>query len=303
MQVLEKIPPLISAVYCVDDACPEKTGLYIQEQCRDKRVQVIFHEKNQGVGGAVMTGYRRALAEGAGIIVKIDSDGQMDPALAPDFVMPVAAGKADYTKGNRFYRLDMLEGMPRIRLFGNAALSFLNKFSSGYWSIFDPTNGYTAIHADVLKLLPLEKIDKGYFFESDMLFRLGTVRAVVVDIPHKAIYAEEESQLKIDKIFSSFALGHVRNFLKRIFYNYFLRDFSVASVEWVLGPALLLFSLVFGAAQWAEHAHEETSASAGTVMLAALPVIVGLQLTLSALHFDVQNQPKMPVHKFFKGVP
>lgn len=293
--VLERIPADVFKIYCVDDACPEQTGEHIKKNTDDKRVKVINHEQNQGVGGAVMTGYAQALKDGMDIVVKIDSDGQMDPHLLPGIVRPLINAQADYTKGNRFYTPEFLEGMPMIRLIGNAGLSFLNKFSSGYWQVMDPTNGYTAIHANVLRALPLGKINKGYFFESDMLFRLGTLRAVVMDVPQKAIYGDEQSSLRITNAFWTFALYHVRNFYKRIVYNYFVRDFNVASLEWILGPLLFVFSLVFGISSWMDAVQNQTSASAGTVMLAALPFLVGLQLILSALHFDVQNQPKTPI--------
>ena len=296
LDVLGNIPDNVDAIYCIDDACPEKTGNMIEEKFKDKRVRVLYHENNQGVGGAVITGYRAALESDADIIVKIDSDGQMDPALIPQFIKPIVQGQADYTKGNRFFTPEFLSGMPFIRLLGNAGLSFLNKFSTGYWQVFDPTNGYTAIHAGVLKLLPLDKINKGYFFESDMLFRLGTIRALVMDVPQRAVYRDEKSNLNVSHSLFSFAGCHIRNFFKRIVYSYFVRDFHVASIEWVLGPVLLVFSIIFGLGAWNESVDTNTEASAGTVMLAALPFIVGLQLTLSALHFDIQNQPRTPIH-------
>ena len=295
LDVLQRVPSQVSKIYCVDDACPEKTGEHIKKNSKDKRIKILNHKENQGVGGALITGYKQALADKMDVIVKIDSDGQMDPEILPGFVRPILNGQADYTKGNRFYTPEFLEGMPMVRLLGNAGLSFMNKFSSGYWQVMDPTNGYTAIHASVLKLLPLDKINKGYFFESDMLFRLGTLRAVVMDVPQKAIYGKEKSNLRVSNAFWTFALYHCRNFFKRIVYNYFVRDFNVASLEWILGPVLFLFSLIFGISSWVEAVQNETSASAGTVMLAALPFLAGLQLILSALHFDVQNQPKTPI--------
>ena len=301
IDVLKQMHECVSAVYCVDDACPEETGKTIEKNVEDKRVKVLYHDKNQGVGGAVMTGYRAALEGGANIIVKIDSDGQMDPALISQFIEPILNGHADYTKGNRFYNPEFLQDMPKIRIFGNAGLSFLNKFSTGYWQIFDPTNGFTAIHADVLRLLPLDKINRRYFFESDMLFRLGTLRAVVIDIPQKAVYGDENSNLSVSDALRSFSVLHIRNFFKRLVYSYFIRDFHVASIEWVLGPTLLLFSILFGLGAWIESVQTETTATAGTVMLAALPFLVGLQLTLSALHFDIQNQPKIAIHQFLKN--
>ena len=149
-----------------------------------------------------MTGYRVALDDGMDIMVKIDGDGQMAPELLPDFVAPILAGEADYTKGNRFFDLEQVSQMPTVRLLGNAVLSFFNKISSGYWNLFDPTNGYTAIHRDVAACLPFGRISRRYFFESDMLFRLNTLRAVVVDIPMHASYGDEVSNLRISKVVS-----------------------------------------------------------------------------------------------------
>jgi len=158
---------------------PDASGKFVKEHCHDLRVHVIYHESNLGVGGAVMTGYRAALKDGADIIVKIDGDGQMDASLISNFIEPILAGEADYTKGNRFFNLEEIRSMPGLRLFGNAVLSFMTKLSSGYWDLFDPTNGYTAIHVDVARHLPFNKISSRYFFETDMLFRLNTLRSVV----------------------------------------------------------------------------------------------------------------------------
>ncbi|MEZ5814842.1 MAG: glycosyltransferase family 2 protein [Alphaproteobacteria bacterium] len=292
LNVLSAMPENVWRIYCVDDACPDGSGKLIQAESKDTRVKTLFHETNQGVGGAVITGYKQALEDGADIVVKIDGDGQMDPALIDAFTAPVIEGACDYTKGNRFYNVEDVKTMPPLRLAGNAALSFMTKLSSGYWNVFDPTNGYTAIRADVLKVLPLEKLDKRYFFESDILFRLNVLRAVVRDVPMRAIYAEEESNLKISRILLPFFAGHMRNFTKRIFYNYFLRDFSIASVELLLGLVLLPFGLIFGALEWSHSTALGVPASAGTVMLSALPVIIGVQFLLSFLHYDIAAVPQ-----------
>ena len=297
LDVLAAMPAMIDAIYCVDDACPEQCGDLVESQCADPRVTVLRHDSNRGVGGAMVTGYKAALAGGADIVVKIDGDGQMNPALVPLFADPILAGEADYTKGNRFYRPESLGAMPAIRLYGNAVLSFLSKLSTGYWHTFDPNNGYTAIHARVLDVLPLDKLARDYFFEADMLFRLSTVRAAVVDIPIDAVYGGEKSSLRIGRTGLSMLRGHVRNFFKRLFYAYFLRDFSVASIEWLLGPALLLFGTIFGIAEWSRSVESGQVASAGSVMLAALPVIVGFQLLLSAINHDVQSVPRRAAHK------
>lgn len=204
LEVLARIGPEVSRIYVVDDCCPEHTGDLVSQRCTDPRVKVIRHKQNGGVGAAVMTGYRAGLADGIGIMVKIDGDGQMDPAFVPDFVAPILAGEADYTKGNRFFDLAQIQQMPMIRLVGNAVLSFFNKISSGYWNLFDPTNGYTAIHRDVAERLPFDPISQRYFFESDMLFRLNTMRAMVVNVPMDASYGDEVSNLKISKVVGEF---------------------------------------------------------------------------------------------------
>ena len=140
----------------------------------------------------MVTGYRAALEDGAAIVVKLDGDGQADPGLIPSLVGPILAGQCDYIKGNRFFNPENLSNMPKVRLLGNAILSFLSKASTGYWSIMDPTNGLTAISVPVLRLLPLEKLPKGYFFETDILFRLNAVRAVVEDFPMRVSIAGGE---------------------------------------------------------------------------------------------------------------
>lgn len=178
LDVVARIGAEVSKIYVIDDKCPDHSGQFVLRECRDPRVVVVFNEVNLGVGGAVMAGYRRAIADGADVIVKIDGDGQMEPAMLMRFATPIIKGQADYTKGNRFYDLSRILQMPRIRLFGNAALSFMAKLSTGYWGLFDPTNGYTAISARIAAHLPLEKISKRYFFETDILFRLNTLREV-----------------------------------------------------------------------------------------------------------------------------
>jgi dolichol-phosphate mannosyltransferase len=296
LSVLESIGPEVDAIYAVDDGCPEASGQHIEANCRDPRVRVIYNAVNRGVGGAMLAGYAEAARDGAAVLVKIDGDGQMDPQLLEKFVDPIRRGASDYTKGNRFFRLEGLQDMPLSRLLGNALLTFMSKLSSGYWNIFDPTNGYTAIHAAVLRQLPLDKISHRYFFESDMLFRLSTVRAVVTDIPMAAVYGNQASGLVIHRVMLPFLGGHTRNFFKRIFYNYFLRDFQIASIEWVLGPFLALGGFVFGLDNWIASGASDTPATAGTVMIAALPIIVGIQMLLGALNYDIQNTPQRPLH-------
>lgn len=297
LEVIAAIGPDVQQIYVVDDHCPYQTGLFVERHCSDTRVQVLKHEFNRGVGGAVKTGYLAAMSTGAQVIVKIDGDGQMDPGLLQGFVAPILAGEADYTKGNRFFDLEDVKQMPKTRLYGNALLSLLTKLSSGYWDVFDPTNGYTAIHVDALRRLPFHKISDRYFFESDMLFRLGTLRAVVIDVPMVAVYQDETSHLVIWKIIPEFLLRHLRNYHKRIFYSYYLRDMSLASLELPFGTLLLVFGLLFGARTWISNALTGTVTPAGTVMLAALPIIVGIQSLFAFIGHDVGSVPRRAIHR------
>ncbi|HRL29034.1 MAG TPA: glycosyltransferase family 2 protein, partial [Ottowia sp.] len=287
--------PQVQRIYVVDDKCPQDSGAFVQQHCTDPRVRVIFHEENQGVGGAVGSGYRAAIEEGMDIVVKVDGDGQMDPALIPHFTRPIERGRADYTKGNRFYRPESLKGMPPIRLFGNAALSFINKLSTGYWSIMDPTNGYTAIHTAVLREMPLHKLEKRYFFETDMLYHLNTMRAVVHDVPMDAVYADEESSLKVSKVLPEFIVKHVNRFFKRYVYLYLLRDFNIGSLYSLLGVVLCGLGVVFGGWAWLRSLTTGQPATSGTVMLAALPLIIGIQFLIAFLHHDVERVPSQPL--------
>ena len=297
LEVIQKIGPEVSCIYVIDDGCPDKSGDWVEEHCNDGRVVVIRHPENQGVGAAVMTGYQAAVADEMDVIVKIDSDGQMDPALISDFVYPIMNGEADYTKGNRFFDIEKVQSMPVFRIFGNATLSLVSKFSSGYWNVFDPTNGYTAIHADIVRYLPFSKISRRYFFESDMLFRLNTLRAVVVDVPMDAKYGDEVSGLKIYKIIGEFLFKHIRNLFKRIFYNYYLRDMSLASIELPIGIILFIFGLMYGGYHWTQSIQLGVPTSAGTVMLSALPVLSGTQLLLGFIGYDVASVPVRPLHR------
>jgi len=295
--VLAHVPFFVERIYVVDDRCPENSGQLVREECLDARVTVIVNPENLGVGGAVMAGYRQAISDGAKVIVKVDGDGQMDPALIPAFVDPILRGQADYTKGNRFFDLRYISRMPTIRLFGNAVLSFMTKVSTGYWNVFDPTNGYTAIHADVASHLPFDKISSRYFFETDILFRLGTFRAVVADVAMDARYGDEKSSLRISKILGEFTWKHLRNSFKRVIYNYYLRDVSLASLELPIGLIFLVSGSIVGLHRWIESYFYGHVATAGSVMLFGLQIIVGLQLLLSFIGYDIATIPVRVLHE------
>jgi glycosyltransferase involved in cell wall biosynthesis len=294
--VIAAIGPDVTAIYCVDDACPDASADLIERQNTDPRVRVVRRAENGGVGAAVLSGYAQAVADGMDVMVKIDGDGQMDPLLLPHFVNPILRGEADYTKGNRFWDLTQIRQMPWIRRVGNLGLSFLAKASTGYWDTFDPTNGYTAIHARVAERLPVEVISKRYFFETDVLFRLNTMRAVVADVPMDARYGDEQSNLSIGKVLGEFAVKHLRNLLKRIAYNYYLRDLSIASFELVAAAILLVGGATYGGWHWWQAASQDLPSPVGTVVLPAIALVSGLQFLLAFIGYDIAAVPRRALH-------
>lgn len=293
--VLAQMPSYVDGICVVDDGCPERSGA-VAQSCADTRIHTIFHTENQGVGGAVLSGYRYALESGFDIAVKVDGDGQMHPGLIETIVRPIVQAQADYAKGTRFFSIEMVSAMPPLRMFGNAVLSFVSKATSGYWGVMDPTNGYTAIHTKILKLLPLSRIEKRYFFESDMLYHLGLIRAAVADVPMFAHYADEKSNMHLGRIALEFPSRYGARMLKRFLYNYLLRDFNVGSITTLVGAPLFLFGAIFGATQWWSGVSRGVTTAPGTVMVAALPLILGTQLLIAAVLFDVANQPRTPLH-------
>ena len=296
--------PQVRNIIVVDDGCPEHSGQVVLSQFGDEsRVVVIEHPTNQGVGGAVLSGYAHAFAHGADVVVKVDGDGQMDPQLVPLLLAPIMQGKADYTKGNRFFYPKHLTGMPRSRLFGNATLSLISKFSSGYWSIMDPTNGFTALHCAAYRQLDTESLDRGYFFESDMLFQLGIANAVVMDVPMLPLYQGETSSMNISKVALQFPGKYFSRFLKRIGFKYFIREFNIASLEIMCGVPAMVAGLVYGIYHWLGREYIGKPTPAGTVMIVGLLLLMGFQLLLSAVNYDITHEPNIPLSQRNSKLP
>ena len=288
-EVVLSLPEFIDFVIVVDDKCPEES--YKEVENLDK-VFIIHHEINQGVGGAVVSGYKKAIELNADIVVKIDGDGQMDSNYILPLITLLLENKADYTKGNRFRDFKALKSMPKIRLFGNSVLSFLIKMASGYWSMMDPTNGFTAITKETLLDLDLDKLSKRYFFESDMLINLNIENKVVRDISIPAKYGDEESNLDIKKVVIKFPPKIIKGLSKRLFLKYFIYNFNMASIYMILGVPLLIFGVVFGVIEWIKAINENINTPTGTIMLSVLPIILGVEFLLQAINIDIQSEPK-----------
>lgn len=289
-QVIESLPDWIDNIIVIDDACPDHSGR-IAEAARPN-VTVIYHAENQGVGGAVVSGYKKALELNADIIIKMDGDGQMDASGIDRLTAPIINNQADYAKGNRFRDFSELKRMPAVRLIGNSGLSFLVKAASGYWNIIDPTNGFTAIRAGAVKKLNLDKLSKRFFFESDLLINLNIINAVVADVSIPARYGREGSSLSVTKALISFPPMLMRGLIKRIALKYFVYDFNMASVYLILGLPMFCFGVAYGAVKWIHSISTGIPTPAGTIMLAALPIIVSFQMLLQAINIDINNVPK-----------
>jgi glycosyltransferase involved in cell wall biosynthesis len=298
--VIRAIPPLVDGIIVVDDASGDRTGDVVN-QLQKQNLQLIRHGKNLGVGAATITGYRKALNEGADIVVKLDADGQMDPQQIAKLIRPLTAGSADYAKGFRFQDRKSIRRIPKLRLAGNLGLSYLVKMASGYWNIFDPTNGFTAIHKTALSMLNLDRISTGYYFETDMLCNLYQIQAVVEDVPLFTRYADEKSKLNPFKALLQFPGKLFCSFFRRIVWRYYVRDFSPFSLLFLTGSVLMLFGVVFGLIKWYHSASTGIPTPTGTVMLAVVPLFVGFQMFLQAIILDVNGVPSRPLQGRYTG--
>jgi glycosyltransferase involved in cell wall biosynthesis len=290
-QVVATLPALVDHVVVIDDASPDGTAAALAA-LSDARLDVVRHEKNRGVGGAMKSAFRRCLELGADVVVKMDSDGQMDPTQLPALLDALVDTGCDYAKGNRFLDGHALRAMPRVRLYGNLVLTFLTKMASGYWHIFDPQNGFVAARASILRRLELEEIADDYFFENDMLVHLNILESRVVDVPMPARYGDERSSMRIGTVLRRFPLRLVDRLRKRVWQRYVVRDFSPVALFLFLGAPLLLAGIGFGGWAWYESARTGIVSSTGRVMLSVLPIVIGFQLILQAVLLDISSSPR-----------
>lgn len=289
--VIKGIPEFVDDIVVVDDASADETAR-ILHTTQDPRVTPIHHSVNLGVGAAMVTGFKTALARGAQVVVKMDGDGQMDPDYLPALLDPIIVDNYGYTKGNRFLDEEQLRSMPKVRLVGSFLLTFLTKLASGYWHVFDPVNGYLAMDANVLRKLPLDKLARRYFFETDMLIQMNVFKVRVKDVAIPPRYGNEHSSMRLSQVLLTFPLYLFRGFWYRLYQRHVLREFSPVAVFWVMGTLLLAWGIAFGAFTWAKSVYSGHVATTGTVMLSVLPLILGFQLALQAILIEIQESPQ-----------
>lgn len=292
-EVINSLPSSVTWIIVVNDSSKDDTGKKLGELLeKNRKLIVINHEVNQGVGGAMLTGFKKSIELNSDISIKIDGDNQMDSSYIPELIKPLLENKADYAKGNRFRDFKALKQMPAIRRIGNLGLSFCIKAASGYWNIFDPNNGFVAINNNILKTLNIDKIHKRYFFESSMLIELYHADAVIQEIPMKAKYGNEISHLSLTRTLLGFPPKLVKAFIRRIILKYFLFDFNIASIYILFGLPLFLAGTIYGIINFLKYTSSHVAAPTGTVVIPTLLIILGFQLLLSAANYDITNFPK-----------
>ncbi|MFY9557487.1 MAG: glycosyltransferase family 2 protein [Blastocatellia bacterium] len=290
-KVIETMPEPVDHMIVVDDCSDDNTS-EVARACGDPRLIVLQTPKNLGVGGATVLGYRKAIELKSDIVVKMDGDGQMSPEYLLPLLEALIEQDYDYAKGNRFLTSESLAFMPRHRLFGNIVLTFMTKLASGYWNIFDPQNGYTAIKTEALRLLDLDSIHERFFFENDMLIHLNFFGCRVKDVSIPARYGQEKSDISLFEVGATFPLLLLRRFFYRVYQKYVLRDFSPIALFLFLGLLLFGWGVLFGVYLWFESQITGRLTPTGTIMLSLLPLILGFQLLLQAIVLDIQETPK-----------
>lgn len=299
--VVESLPLSLKHIILVNDCSPDGSAAMLHGlKSKDGRIVVMDHQVNQGVGGAMLSGFEKALELGCDYIIKMDGDGQMDPKYIPDLLSPLIREGYHFSKGNRFWELENLPRMPLVRRLGNLGLSFMIKASSGYWDLFDPTNGYFCISKDVLKRLKMDRLSKRYFFESSLLIELYYTGAKICDVPMGAKYGDEESNLSVSHTLFTFPPKLVKALVRRVFCRFFIFEFSIFSIYLLIGVPLLGFGMIFGVAKWIEYSSMGVPAPTGTVMVATLAIVLGFQLLLSVIQHDVssKNPFRKPMKKY-----
>ncbi len=298
VNVVANLPDFVDTIILVDDCSPDSTGSIIDNLKQSSpKIHTIHHDKNQGVGGAMITGFKSAISLGCDVVVKIDGDGQMDEKYIEKLTNIVLSGKYDFAKGNRFFNRTMISKMPWIRRIGNLGMGFLIKLASGYWDISDPTNGFFCIKTDVLKEMDFSMLSKRFFFESSLLIELYYTGAKIRDVAMPAIYADEVSNLSVTRTLLTFPPKLFRAFVRRIRLRYFVYDFNICSIYILFGLPMFFFGLVFGLIKWHQYSAIAAFAPTGTIMLSVLCLVIGFQMLLASIQYDITDKNPFDVEK------
>lgn len=286
-RVVATMPDFVDHIIVVDDASKDDTGR-AAKAVGDPRTEVLTLVDNQGNGGAIINGHQRALALEADVSVVMDGDAQMDPDYLPALLDPIVSGEVQFTKANRFFGMGSFDGMPRMRVLGNIVFSFFTKAASGYWNLFDPQNGYTAIHRTALERVPLQRVRRGYEFQNDLLIHLNILRIPARDVPIPAVYGDESSGIRMHRTVPRILRQLHRGFWQRIWWKYVLQSFSAVALMLFGGLALTAIGAGFGVLvlvdSWGAKA-----ATPGTVLLSAAPLLSGFHMLLYAMMLDIQE--------------
>jgi glycosyltransferase involved in cell wall biosynthesis len=282
------MPPFVDRIFVVDDASRDGT-VAAARATGDARVEVITHERNAGVGAAIVTGYHRAVEEGIDVTCVMAADNQMDPSDLEKIALPVVHGELEYAKANRLISGEAWKVIPRSRYLGNAVLSLLTKIASGYWHVADSQSGYTAASREILEQLDLDRIYRGYGFPNDMLVHLNVWNARVRDIPSRPVYGVgERSGIKIRRVVPRISWLLLKGFFWRMREKYVIRDFHPLVFFYTLGGLMTVLGLGLGIAEVVLRIMGN-AVSVGTVVLVALLLIFGSQFTLFAMWFDMES--------------
>jgi glycosyltransferase involved in cell wall biosynthesis len=288
-RAISSVPDFVDHIVVVDDASTDETATRAMAT-GDVRVHLVEHEVNTGVGGAIIDGHKVAIGLEADINVVMAGDAQMDPVYLPALLDPIVNDGYGFTKANRFYSRQALIGMPAIRVLGNIVLSFATKLASGYWNLFDPQNGYTAITREALSMIDLDRVARRYSFENDLLIWLGIAGIRAKDVPIPSVYGDEVSGMRLRKVVPEISHLLFMGFWRRIFLKYVLMSFSPIALLLFTGLFLCTFGLAVGI--WALVVTPSGVApTAGTVLLAVGPLLVGINMLVHALSLDIQQTP------------
>ncbi len=285
--VIVGLPDIVSCVIVVNDCSLDDTELIVSNMAKaNSKITLLNNAKNLGVGGAMICGFKEAIRKKCDVVIKLDGDGQMDASYIPKMVEILDSGY-DFVKGNRFFDRASINKMPKIRMLGNMGMGFIIKVVSGYWNISDPTNGFFAIKMQTLKQVDLSKLAMRFFFESSLLIELYYTGAKIKDIAMQSIYDNEKSNLSVAKSLFSFPPKLLRALTRRIWLRYFIYDFNIASLYILFGMPMFLFGIIFGAIKWYQYASAHVFAPTGTIMLSVISLILGFQMILAAVQYDM----------------